>query len=88
MLALPCLLHPYTALQSLGIAFICSRSMSTVRGWFRRGGNYRRPRQTDMRHLALMDFLLEHYEDIPPELLNLLCACDYLRYRAKPDRNQ
>jgi hypothetical protein len=49
--------------------------MSTVRGWFRRGGNYRRPRATDMRHLALMDFLLEHYEDIPPELLNLLCPC-------------
>ncbi|HEY9636729.1 MAG TPA: helix-turn-helix domain-containing protein [Coleofasciculaceae cyanobacterium] len=57
------------------IAFICDRSMSTVRCWFRRGGNYRRPRQTDMRHLALMDFLLEHYEDIPPELLNLLCPC-------------
>ena len=55
------------------IAFICSRSMSTVRCWFRRGGNYRRPRATDMRHLALMDFLLEHYEDIPHELLNLLC---------------
>lgn len=37
------------------IAFICSRSMSTVRRWFRRGGNYRRPRATDMRHLAVMD---------------------------------
>jgi hypothetical protein len=55
------------------IAFICSRSMSTVRRWFKRGGNYRRPRATDMRHLALMDFLLEHYEDIPEDLLNLLC---------------
>ena len=55
------------------IAFICSRSVSTVRRWFRRGGNYRRPRAMDMRHLALMDFLLEHYEDIPEDLLNLLC---------------
>ncbi len=55
------------------IALICSRSMSTVRRWFKRGGNYRRPTATDMRNLALMDFLLEHYEDIPPELLNLLC---------------
>ncbi len=55
------------------IAFICSCSTSTVRCWFRRGANYRRPRATDMRHLALMDFLLEHFEDIPEELLNLLC---------------
>jgi hypothetical protein len=55
------------------IAFICSRSMSTVRGWFRRCGNYHRPRATDMRHLALMDFLLEHYEDVPEDLLNVLC---------------
>ncbi len=58
------------------IAFICSRSMSTVRGWFRRGGNYRRPRATDMRHLALMDFLLQHWEDIPEELKNRLCSTD------------
>jgi len=48
-------------------------SISTVRSWFRRGANYRRPRARDMRHLALMDFLLEHYEDIPADLLNLLC---------------
>ncbi len=61
------------------IAFICSCSVSTVRGWFRRGRNYRRPRATDMRYLALMNFILEHYEDIPHELLNLLCP---------PERNQ
>jgi hypothetical protein len=58
------------------MAFICSRSLSTVRGWFRRGGNYRRPRATDMRHLALMDFLLQHWEDIPEELKNRLCSTD------------
>jgi hypothetical protein len=34
------------------IAFICDRSMSTVRRWFKRGGNYRRPRPADLRHLA------------------------------------
>jgi hypothetical protein len=56
------------------IALICSRSMSTVRRWFRKGTNYRRPKPTDMRHLALMDFLLEHYEDIPEQLLNALCS--------------
>ncbi len=38
----------------------------------------RRPQAADMRHLALMDFLLEHYEVIPGELLNLLCFCDSL----------
>jgi predicted nucleic acid-binding protein len=32
----------------------------------------------DLRHLALMDFLLEHYEEIPEQLRNLLCP---------PDRN-
>jgi hypothetical protein len=26
-----------------------------------------------LRHLALMDFLLERFEEIPEELLNLLC---------------
>jgi hypothetical protein len=48
--------------------------MSTVRCWFRRGKNYRRPQPSDLRHLALMDFLLEHYEDIPEQLLNALCS--------------
>lgn len=55
------------------IALICSRSNSTVSRWFSRGRNYRRPTPTDMRHLALMDFLLEHFEEIPEGLLNLLC---------------
>jgi hypothetical protein len=27
-----------------------------------------------MHHLAVMDFLLEHFEDIPAELLNRLCS--------------
>ncbi len=56
------------------IALICSGSMSTFRRWFRRGANYRPPKPTDMRHLALMDFLLEHYEDIPEQLVNALCS--------------
>ncbi|NER45198.1 MAG: helix-turn-helix domain-containing protein [Symploca sp. SIO1A3] len=54
------------------IAMICSRSISTVRRWFSRGRNYRRPMSNDLRHLALMDFLLEHFEEIPQELRNLL----------------
>jgi hypothetical protein len=55
------------------LALICSRSLTTVQGWFSRGRSYRRPQPSDLRHLALMDFLLEHYEAIPEELWNLLC---------------
>lgn len=55
------------------IAAICSRSLSTVSCWFSRGRNYRRPTPNDLRHLALMDFLLEHLEDDSEELWSLLC---------------
>lgn len=55
------------------IASICSRSISTVNRWFSRGHNYQRPSPCDLRHLALMDFLLEHFEGIPEELINQLC---------------
>ncbi len=55
------------------IALICSRSSGTVGQWFSRGRTRRRPTVNDLRHLALMDFLLEHFEDIPEELRNLLC---------------
>ncbi|MEC4819661.1 MAG: helix-turn-helix domain-containing protein [Scytonema sp. PMC 1069.18] len=58
------------------LAQICSRSLSTVQGWFAKGRYYRRPTPTDLRHLALMDFLLEHFQDIPPELLIQLCFLD------------
>jgi hypothetical protein len=54
------------------IALICSRSDSTVRGWFRNGCNQRYPTYNDLRHLALMDFLLEHFEEIPEEVLHWL----------------
>lgn len=55
------------------IALICSRSDSTVRGWFKTGRNRRYPTRNDLRHLALMDFLLEHFEEIPEQLWRLLC---------------
>ncbi|MBD2069802.1 helix-turn-helix domain-containing protein [Leptolyngbya sp. FACHB-671] len=58
------------------IASICSRSLSTVRCWFRKGRSYRRPTPTDLRHLALMDFLLGHFEQLPPELVNVLCLAE------------
>ncbi|MBE9128501.1 helix-turn-helix domain-containing protein [Coleofasciculus sp. LEGE 07092] len=56
------------------IAYICSRSTSTVQCWFRRGRDYRRPHPIDLRHLALMDFLLEHFEEIPETLTSVLCT--------------
>ena len=55
------------------LAQICSRSLSTVRRWFSKGRHYRRPMPSDLRHLALMDFLLDHFEEIPSELLKQLC---------------
>jgi len=60
------------AVDQYRIAMICSRSISTVRRWFSRGRNYRRPMSNDLRHLAIMDFLLEHFEEIPQEFRNLL----------------
>lgn len=56
------------------IAIVCSRSVSTVRRWFRKGRSYRRPTAIDLRHLALMDFLLDHFEQIPPALRDALCS--------------
>ncbi|MFW5778889.1 MAG: helix-turn-helix domain-containing protein [Coleofasciculus sp.] len=61
------------------IAAICFRSLSTVNGWFARGRHYRRPMPNDLRNLALMNFVLEHFEEIPEELWSLLC---------RPSRNQ
>jgi hypothetical protein len=55
------------------IGKICSRSPATVQRWFGRGHNYRAPTACDMHHLALMDFLLEHFEEIPAELFDRLC---------------
>ncbi len=58
------------------IFLICDRAVSTVSFWFSRRVNHRRPIRDDMRHLALVDFLLEHFEEIPLEIKNLLCPLD------------
>ena len=55
------------------IAAICSRSISTVRRWFGKGESYRRPSAIDLRHLALMDFVLDHFDELPEELQQALC---------------
>ena len=59
------------------IAAICSRSVSTVHRWFRKGCSYRRPTAVDLRHLALMDFLLEHFNQIPENLREALCPSNH-----------
>jgi hypothetical protein len=56
------------------LALICSRSISTVGRWFSKGRYCQRPTSNDLRHLALMDFLLEHVEEIPKALFDLLCS--------------
>ena len=56
------------------LAMVCSRSTSTVRHWFSKGKSYRRPNKDDLRNLALMDFLLEHFDSIPGGMFSLLCA--------------
>ncbi len=55
------------------IAQIATRSDSTVRGSFKQGRYRRYPKIADLRQLALMDFVLEHFEDIPQPLWSLLC---------------
>ncbi len=55
------------------LAEICCRSLSTVDRWFTQGRSHRPPTFNDLRHLALMDFLLEHFEEIPQALWKLLC---------------
>jgi hypothetical protein len=54
------------------IALICYRSESTVRGWFRQGELQRDPHLNDLRHLAMMDFILEHFEEIPNQFWEIL----------------
>ncbi len=61
------------------IAVICSRSVSTVRCWFTKGRSHRPPQPHDLRHLALMDFLLEQFETIPSEVLQHLCSGERLQ---------
>ncbi|MEA5499198.1 helix-turn-helix transcriptional regulator [Limnoraphis robusta Tam1] len=51
------------------MADICHCTPGTVQRWFERGRNYRRPSQYSCFKLAIADWLLENYQDIPQELL-------------------
>ena len=56
------------------IALICGKSPTTVIHRFQTGRNYRSPSACDKRHLALMDFVLEYFEEIPTALVKKLCS--------------
>ena len=55
------------------LAEICRRSQSTVRRWFKRGRYHRPPTDNDLLHLALLDFLLEEFETLPPSVRDRIC---------------
>ncbi|NEP37515.1 hypothetical protein [Moorena sp. SIO3B2] len=54
------------------IALICSCSTQTVNGWFNTSRRCSPPTPAHLRHLAIMDFLLEDFETIPKGLLERL----------------
>lgn len=63
---------PFITFIPLNYLFYRDRSTTTVRRWFAKGRSYRRPTQADLRHLAFMDLMLEHVEEIPSELFGVL----------------
>lgn len=54
------------------LAAICHCTIGTVTRWFARGDNYRRPGVYPCLKLKLADLLLEHYQEIPEELFQLI----------------
>ncbi|NEO35369.1 MAG: hypothetical protein F6J90_03225 [Moorea sp. SIOASIH] len=54
------------------MALICSCSVQTVNGWFNTSRRCYPPTAGHLRHLAIMDFLLEDFETIPKPLLERL----------------
>ncbi|WP_083304930.1 hypothetical protein [Moorena producens] len=56
------------------MALICSCSVQTVNGWFNTSRRCYPPTAGHLRHLAIMDFLLEDFETIPKPLLERLCS--------------
>ena len=56
------------------ISHICFRSLGTVQCWFNRGQDYRPAQPVDLRQLTIVDFLLDHFEELPQSLIDLLCS--------------
>lgn len=55
------------------MARICGCSESTVDRWFQQGQSSQPPEPVYLRRLAEIDFLWEHYEQIPEPLKQQLC---------------
>lgn len=58
------------------MARICGCSESTVDRWFQQGKGVRLPEPIYLRRLAEIDFLWEHYEQIPSDLRRQVCGGD------------
>jgi hypothetical protein len=56
------------------MSHICFRSLGTVQCWFNRGQDYRPPQPVDLRQLTIVDFLLDHFEELPQSLIDRLCS--------------
>jgi hypothetical protein len=48
-------------------------ALSEVRRWFKQGRYHRPPTDNDLLHLALLDFLLEEFETLPPSVRDRIC---------------
>ena len=55
------------------IAALCHCSLGNVKRWFKTGADYSPPTKYHRRYLALADLFLEHFENLPPEIQQLIC---------------
>ncbi|MBD3886867.1 helix-turn-helix domain-containing protein [Phormidium tenue FACHB-886] len=62
--------------SNLQIARISRVSQATVERWFSQGSHHSRPSRTQIFLLGLMDFLWEHYDEIPQDLQDIVCPPD------------
>ena len=58
------------------VAELCRCDVRTVKRWRRQGRNYEAPQHYQW-YLALADLILEHFDDLPEALKNLLCPQEY-----------
>lgn len=56
------------------IAALCHCSLGNVKRWFKTGSDYSPPTRYHRRYLALSDVFLEHFENLPPEIQQLICS--------------
>ena len=59
----------------LQMAALCGCSLGNVKRWFRTERDYTAPNHYHLRYLAIANFILEYFEEIPPELVRSI-GCD------------